>query len=134
MRTRYKKLKQFNRDEHRVLMENFLGRRLTFNEVVHHKDGNIHNNSLDNLEIISRSEHGRQHRLGSKLSEETKAKIRSANLGRIPSTRKFSDKEILQIRCEWAFWDKSLRAFGRKWDIFHGCIADIINYKTYTNI
>ena len=31
--------------------------------VVHHKDGNCHNNTIDNLEVMSRSEHGRMHGL-----------------------------------------------------------------------
>lgn len=29
--------------------------------VVHHKDGNTHNNNVENLEIMSRSEHSRKH-------------------------------------------------------------------------
>jgi len=35
---------------HRYLMEQQLGRKLSFNEIVHHKDENIFNNNLDNLE------------------------------------------------------------------------------------
>ena len=47
--------------EHREKMEQYLGRKLEKNEVVHHKDGNRHNNDLDNLEVMSRSEHTRLH-------------------------------------------------------------------------
>lgn len=45
--------------EHRLVMEDFLGRQLERDEVVHHKDGNKSNNSLENLEVLSRSEHTR---------------------------------------------------------------------------
>lgn len=45
--------------EHRLVMEKFLGRKLTFDEVVHHKDGNGLNNDLSNLELMSRKEHSR---------------------------------------------------------------------------
>lgn len=48
-------------DEHRYIMQKHLGRRLSFNEVVHHKDGNKRNNSIENLELISRSEHAKLH-------------------------------------------------------------------------
>jgi len=47
--------------EHRHIMEQSLGRYLTIEETVHHKDGNKLNNSLDNLEILSNSEHVKLH-------------------------------------------------------------------------
>lgn len=46
---------------HRVTMENHLGRLLTENEVVHHKDGNKKNNDLNNLELLNKNEHVRLH-------------------------------------------------------------------------
>lgn len=48
---------------HRVIVENHLGRLLNSNEVVHHKDGNKRNNSIENLEILSPGEHTRLHGL-----------------------------------------------------------------------
>lgn len=47
--------------EHRMVMEKFIGRSLTSDEFVHHKDGNKTNNSIENLEIISNSEHTSLH-------------------------------------------------------------------------
>lgn len=38
--------------EHRQVMECYLGRLLDHKEVVHHKDKNLSNNSLDNLELF----------------------------------------------------------------------------------
>lgn len=43
--------------EHRWLVEQDLGRVLTPDEHVHHKDGNRQNNDLTNLEVLSPSEH-----------------------------------------------------------------------------
>ncbi len=42
---------------HRYLMEQKIGRKLNFNEVVHHIDGDKLNNNIDNLQIVSRGEH-----------------------------------------------------------------------------
>lgn len=47
---------------HRYLMEVKLGRKLLPTEIVHHKDFNKINNSIDNLEILTRSEHNKIHR------------------------------------------------------------------------
>lgn len=46
---------------HRVVMELHLGRYLTANEVVHHKDGNKQNNAISNLELLSNEDHSREH-------------------------------------------------------------------------
>ena len=43
-------------------MEKYLGRKLTYNEVVHHIDLNAKNNDLSNLQLMSRSEHTALHR------------------------------------------------------------------------
>lgn len=45
--------------EHRLVMAEEIGRPLITQEHVHHRDGNRLNNSKTNLEILSRSEHGR---------------------------------------------------------------------------
>lgn len=44
---KYKAVKRNGKkyDEHRLIMEEYLGRKLRPDEVVHHKDGNKQNNS-----------------------------------------------------------------------------------------
>lgn len=49
--------------QHREVMESVLGRALTSNEHVHHKDGNWLNNDLSNLELMTRSQHMQVHRI-----------------------------------------------------------------------
>jgi len=48
--------------EHRKNMEDYLGRKLNKTEIVHHIDGNKLNNSIDNLVLVTRSEHINIHR------------------------------------------------------------------------
>ena len=45
----------------RVVMERYLGRQLTSDEVVHHIDGNKENNQIGNLQILSKAEHAGMH-------------------------------------------------------------------------
>ena len=56
-------------EEHRYLMEHHLGRKLFYNEIVHHKDGNKKNNNLDNLEIKPRDVHARRHQKPAELAK-----------------------------------------------------------------
>jgi hypothetical protein len=43
------------------VMEQHLGRYLTREECVHHVDGDKKNNSLENLQVMLRSDHARLH-------------------------------------------------------------------------
>ncbi len=55
--------------EHRLVMEEKLGRYLTKVETVHHKDGDRQNNSLDNLELWG-TRHGKGQRVSSFIVDE----------------------------------------------------------------
>lgn len=50
----------------RIVVEEHLGRPLTSDELVHHKDKNITNCSIDNLEIKTKSEHNILHHEGTR--------------------------------------------------------------------
>lgn len=66
----YKKL--HNRHEHRVIAEQLVGRPLTSKDVVHHKDGNKHNNAPKNLQVMSHSDHLKLHRAEMEVAKNAK--------------------------------------------------------------
>ncbi len=53
--------KFMGRHEHRVVMEQKLGRPLVAGEIVHHVDGNKKNNGPDNLVLTTRAKHSAIH-------------------------------------------------------------------------
>ncbi len=68
-----------HRGQHRVEMEKILGRRLGRREVVHHKDHDRSNNAIENLEIMTLSQHARLHimeriRAGENMAAHFKAR------------------------------------------------------------
>lgn len=57
IRTGYREYKR----EHRLIMEKVIGRELRGDEVVHHINGIKDDNRIENLEIMSKSEHQKHH-------------------------------------------------------------------------
>jgi hypothetical protein len=55
---------------YRLKIEKKLGRKLRSDEIVHHKDGDSHNNDISNLEIVTRSEHAKKKHRTSKEWQE----------------------------------------------------------------
>ena len=60
---------------HRHLIEKKIGRKLLSYECVHHKDGDTFNNDINNLELLTNSEHIRKHNKNRVLSVKFTRKL-----------------------------------------------------------
>ena len=117
-------------DEHRLIMQNVLGRKLDRNEVVHHIDGNKSNNSLENLIVMTRSEHTRLHGTKRECSKETREKRSKAALGKPrKDLRVLTDEQKLYIRKVYKPRDPQfgIIALSRKFGVCHATIERSLN-------
>lgn len=80
--------------EHRLIMANHLGRRLTSDEIVHHINDDRADNRIENLEIMSNSKHVKYHM--ARLPKEILAKMAK----RLTLLNKKRAKKRISILCE----------------------------------
>lgn len=76
--------------EHRIVMEDFLGRRLLDSEIVHHINGNKTDNRITNLELMSLADHTREHNKESEI-------IRCPTSGKINQVKKRENNEFKRL-------------------------------------
>lgn len=130
------KVNGIKRDLHRLLMEERLGRKLDRTEVVHHINGDPSDNRLENLQVMSLSEHAHLHQAG-RIEPEWVRKARSERLKGRPNMRdrRLTKDDVIYIREHYKPSDNEfgVRALAKKFGVSHPTISKIINDKTYVN-
>ena len=124
---RGKKQNGIKRDVHRIVMEGHIGRQLERTEVVHHINGNIHDNRIENLQLMTLSEHSRMHMKGAKLPESTKKKLSQALTGKEYLSRWALTEEQAMDALRRNNSGESWRSIGRAYGLHHNVVIRVVN-------
>jgi len=99
----------------RYLMEHKLERKLVENEVVHHKDGNMLNDNIDNLEVMTKQDHNILHGING-----SKRRRHQEGMGWCSRCQQFLPKECFGVNLrEWnglsKYCKKCKREYENRW-------------------
>ena len=124
---RGKKQNGIKRDVHRIVMEGHIGRQLERTEVVHHINGDITDNRIENLQLMTLSEHGKLHQTGKTYSAETRKKLSEHASKQDPWAQSKLTREQVRQAISEIEAGSSLRGVAREKGIAHHNLLRSIN-------
>lgn len=136
MASKYKKVKLADgttRDEHRLVMEAHLGRRLERNEVIHHKDGDKSNNALTNLELMSYRDHNLLHGW-EKVQHKNQVGSEPPYRGSAAPNSKLTEDIVRQFKLDFKDSRKGLRKKARELGVQHSTLSKILDGKAWQHV
>lgn len=100
---------------HRYLMEKHIGRRLLPSELVHHINEDIHDNRIENLEILTRAEHKKRHpEIGRETRFAKKVNLDKKELQELRNKGLSTYKIALIFNCSQPTIHRGLKNYGIK--------------------
>jgi len=119
--------KRNGRHEHRVVMEQTIGRPLRPGEIVHHRDGNKRNNDPANLELMTQSEHMTRH------AEDLRAAKKNPARGSRIGMAKLTEQSVVAIRLA-GFFQMPVAVIAKHWRVSKSTVQRILARKAWCHV
>jgi hypothetical protein len=121
------------RHEHRIVAEKMIGRALALGEIVHHIDGNRHNNSPDNLWVMLQGEHMREHGLGIPGKPLAHQPWTKRAKGEALPFAKLTGAAVLDIRARVTSGELQ-KQVGARYGIKQSYVSQIVHRKRWSHV
>ena len=102
-------------DEHRRVAELAFGKEMVKGMVVHHKNGDKKDNRIENLELMTLSEHSRMHMTGHDTSAETRSKIGNSKKRYFLKNGSRRNEPVVRISLD----GKDVKIYNTMWDVYN---------------
>ncbi|MFZ7121743.1 MAG: HNH endonuclease signature motif containing protein [Eubacteriaceae bacterium] len=115
---------------HVVIMEINIGRKLKKNEVVHHKNEIKTDNRIENLELMTKSEHSKLHAI-KRINNNTNYDIsKESKKGELHNNSKLKEYDVIEI------YNSTLtnKELSIKYNVSISCIKHIKNKRTWKHL
>jgi len=119
--------------EHRLVYEKASGRKLLPTEIIHHLNGDITDNRIENLAVMLAGAHTQHHKRGTILKAETKAKLSAAKIGK-PSPKKLTAEQVLAIRDAYTKGKGGRSAIADAYGITPSMVSHITTRRAWRNV
>ncbi len=130
MHNGYKRIsvgEECGRPEHSVIMERHIGRKLRKGEVVHHINGIKTDNRIENLQLMTSSEHSRLHALDRQLKGLCYDISKETRRGEQHSKAKLNWDKVEYIRAS----DKTTKELMQMFGVSKSAINKVKSYKLW---
>lgn len=165
MKSRYRKRKVNGKtvSEHRLVVEQHIGRPLLISEIIHHRNEDRYDNRIENLEVTSHqahSEHHNQRHAREKICEvcgatfvpeatkrarkktcskacwerrRSESAASQMSSGPAPGAR-LSDEQVRAIRSRFDAGGVTMRALGREFGVHHRTVSAIVSRRAWQHV
>lgn len=130
---KYKRVGEYIFQEHRLVMQKHLGRTLSPSEVIHHINGNTMDNRIENLQLMTQSEHCALHNRTKILTDKDREHLSEMSSGIKNGNHKLSEDDVKEIQERLSRGEKQVK-LSIIYNVSQSIISKIKNKRLWSKL